>query len=88
MFELFADKIRKAIARDRNEYGLDGVMRVLPDVHFDPETFRIAEFFDCKDWKTVRPGSGPGGDYDSTVMFGKRNRRTMLRSSNRWRSWK
>jgi hypothetical protein len=64
MFELFSEKIREAIARSRNAVGADGVIRVVPGVDFEPATFRIAGFFDCKDWKTARPGSGPDGDYE------------------------
>jgi hypothetical protein len=64
MFPLFAEKIREAIARNRNGVGPDGEMRILPGVHFEPGVFRVAGFFDCKDWKTARPGSGPAGDYE------------------------
>jgi hypothetical protein len=49
MFELFSEKIREAIARSRNAVGADGVIRVVPGVDFEPATFRIAGFFDCKD---------------------------------------
>jgi hypothetical protein len=63
-FPLFAEKIRVSIGRDRNGIGYDGSMQIQTGVHFEPGTFRIAGFFDCKDWQTARPGSGLAGDYE------------------------
>ena len=64
LFPIFAEKIRQSIARPkRHENPETGAVTHIPGVIFQPGTFSIVGFVDCKDYKINVPHTGPAGDF-------------------------
>jgi len=64
-FPSYASSIENTIKTDRTRYNNNnGAAIVYPGIEFDPGSFTIVGFFDCRNQKTLIPGSGPAGDFD------------------------
>ena len=63
-FPYFAEKIRHLVTSDkRRVHPITGFIEVQPGLWFDPGSFNVAGFVDCKDYEICRPHSGPAGNY-------------------------
>jgi hypothetical protein len=59
-FAHFAEQIRKKIAQAKLWYNsATGTYKAEAGVYFQPGSFNVIGFTDCKDWKVCRPGAGP-----------------------------
>jgi DDE superfamily endonuclease len=67
-FPEFAEKIRERVGRDDHCFDHDGnYHHTNHGVHFQPDDFGIAGFVDCKDYRMLRPHSGPDGHFPGAM---------------------
>lgn len=58
-FPYFADRIRRYVSKDYTVRNNLGHYMVVPGVWFNPGTFNVVGFVDCKDYEIGTPHSGP-----------------------------
>jgi hypothetical protein len=67
-FPMFAEKIRLMLEKDKSHVDPETyAVQIEPGVYFPPDTFSVAGVVDCKEYRCLRPHSGPAGNYPGAM---------------------